>query len=152
MNKRKQEIEERLWSISPWPWQESYFVDHPKYRNMPEEVKEEHRKREAKTIRAAGKVGTPGCNPVAIMEFAFPYDKDFVLNAPADLDFLLEETDKLEYDLIEAMVLNIQQQIYANQLEQENQKLRRQLVNARIIAKKMERTVHRSRKTRRSLV
>ena len=54
-----------LAAATPGPWQQSYYVDHPRYATMGEPWKERMRSNEANVIRGSGVVGDPSCNVVA---------------------------------------------------------------------------------------
>lgn len=69
-------------------WQRSYFVDSRDYDGMGAAWKAEMDAREQKIIRGSGRVGTSGCNPVAMIEGAGIEVRDHIVachNACRDL-------------------------------------------------------------------
>lgn len=63
-------LEALLAKVTPGPWQQSYFVDHPRYKNMGLAWKEACRQTESEVIRGPGIVGNGNCNPVAVFKGA----------------------------------------------------------------------------------
>lgn len=83
---------------TPFPWQRSYYAPHALRRVTDPATVERHRAEEALIMRGPGKIGTPGCNPVAY--FNRPEDRDECVARLERLQTLETEVSHL-LDLLE---------------------------------------------------
>lgn len=91
-------IRELAEKATPAPWQQSRFVDNPRYRAVPEGRKEEWRGYEREVIRSPGVVGESSCNPVMRCEGATDEDRALVIalrNAWPTLLARIEAADRM---------------------------------------------------------
>ncbi|MFA5937506.1 MAG: hypothetical protein WC822_06550, partial [Candidatus Paceibacterota bacterium] len=94
-------IQNRYSSTTPGYWQRSWYVRKREYEKMPEEWHLKQSIRESRIIRGPGEVGTPGCNPVMLIEAANNDDIDFVSHSKTDMDTLLRYVYELEGFLLD---------------------------------------------------
>lgn len=139
--KQSADAKDRLDAATPGPWQRGYFVDHRRYRDMPEEWKEERREAESRTIRGPGEVGTPGCNVVLrIQQAANPADIDFIAHAWEDINNLLTIVASYRQWLTEYYDKSMTLQAELDEVTGENKTLKAGLTLANIIIEELDPT------------